>query len=108
MAFDALLFKKYPDLYDHHVGFRRPPLDYLLIVLGTLAGLVALPFSPATGVLLLVLAVALVLAFAMRRLRGLSRSPRQVADMVISSFAIPFTSLWWRLVGAWRWRVAFF
>lgn len=108
MAFDALLFKKYPKLYDLHIGYRRPPLDYLLIVLATLAGLVALPFSGAAGALLLVFALALVLAFALRRLRGLSKSPRQVADMLISSFAIPFTSLWWRLVGAWRWRVAFF
>ncbi|HEY9024791.1 MAG TPA: hypothetical protein VIP05_10845, partial [Burkholderiaceae bacterium] len=56
------------------------------------------------------LAVALsgVLAFAARRLHGLAKSPKLVADMLISSLAIPFVSLWWRGVGAWRWRVAFF
>jgi glycosyltransferase involved in cell wall biosynthesis len=107
MAFDALLFKKYPELYDRHVGFRRPPLDYVLIVLASLAGLVTWPFSAAAGALLLAVSLLLILRFAARRLRGLSRSRRQVADMLISSFAIPYVSLWWRLVGAWRWRVAF-
>jgi len=108
MAFDALLFKKYPGLYDRHVGFRRPPADYTAIVLGTIAGLLALPFSAPLGGALLALALVLILRFAARRLRGLDKSPRLVADMVLSSFAIPFVSLWWRLVGAVRWRVAFY
>ena len=108
MAFDALLFKKYPRLYDRHVGLRRPPPDYALIVLGTLAAILALPFWPAAAAGCALVALALILGFAARRLRGLAKSPRQVADMLISSFAIPYVSLYWRIVGALRWRVAFF
>jgi glycosyltransferase involved in cell wall biosynthesis len=108
MAFDALLFKKYPGLYDRHVGMRRPPLAYALIVLGTVAGLLVAPAAPRAALSALTLAFALTLVFALRRLRGLDKSPRTIADMLISSFAIPFLSLFWRAVGAWHWRVAFF
>jgi len=108
MAFDALLFKKYPRLYDRHVGMRRPPARYLLIVVATLAGLAAAPAAPLAAAAALAVAVGLVLGFAAMRLRGLDKSPRTIADMLLSSFAIPFVSLYWRCVGAWRWRVAFF
>jgi len=108
MAFDALLFKKYPGLYDRHVGMRHPPALYAVIVLATLAAAVAWPFEADLALGALGVAVAGVLVFAARRLRGLAKSPRLLADMLISSFAIPFVSLWWRCAGAWRWRVAFF
>lgn len=108
MAFDALLYKKYPLLYDRHVGFRRPPPDYAAIVLATVVALAALPWSlPLAGTCAGV-ALALILRFALRRLKGLDKSPLQVADMLISSVAIPYVSLWWRAVGAVRWRVAFY
>jgi len=108
MAFDALLFKKYPGLYDRHVGMRRPPPTYALIVGATAFALLAAPAAPRAALAALALAIALVLAFAARRLRGLDKSPRVVVEMLVSSFAIPFVSLFWRVVGAWRFRVAFF
>jgi cellulose synthase/poly-beta-1,6-N-acetylglucosamine synthase-like glycosyltransferase len=108
MAFDALLFKKYPQLYDRHCGIRHPPPAYAAIVLATIAAVAALPFSPMASALCAAIAVGLVLRFAAQRLRGLAKSPRQVADMLISSFAIPYVSLYWRAVGALRWRVAFY
>ena len=108
MAFDALLFKKYPLLYDRHVGIRRPPLDYAAIVLATLAALALLPFHAGAAAACAAVALALILRFAARRLRGLAKAPRQVADMLLSSFAIPYVSLWWRFVGALRWRAPFF
>lgn len=108
MAFDALLFKKYPALYDRHVGMRRPPLAYGLIVLATAAAVLGAPVAPRAALAALALALALGLGLALRRLRGLEKSPRTIAEMLISSFAIPFLSLYWRAVGAWRWRVAFF
>jgi GT2 family glycosyltransferase len=107
MAFDALLFKKYPDLYDRHCGIRHAPALYLAIVLATAVALLALPFSPPAAAGGAAVALAGILVFALRRLRGLAWSPRQVADMLISSAAIPYVSLYWRLVGALRWRVAF-
>lgn len=108
MAFDALLYKKYPELYDRHVGLRHPPPSYVAIALATLVALVAVPWSGRVAAVAGLVAAALVLRFAARRLRGLRKSPRQVADMLLSSLAIPYVSLYWRMVGAWRWRVPFY
>jgi glycosyltransferase involved in cell wall biosynthesis len=108
MAFDALLYKKYPALYDRHIGFRHPPANYVAIALATLVALAAAPFSGRVAAAAALVAVGLIVRFALRRLRGLDKSPAQVADMLLSSVAIPYVSLYWRLAGALRWRVAFF
>ena len=108
MAFDALLYKKYPELYDRHVGFRHPPANYVAIALATLAAIVVAPFSLRVAALCLLVAAGLILEFAFRRLRGLKKTPAQVADMLVSSVAIPYVSLYWRLAGALRWRVPFY
>jgi glycosyltransferase involved in cell wall biosynthesis len=108
MAFDALLYKKYPVLYDRYVGLRHPPADYVAIVLATLAAVVAAPFAWRLAAAPALAAVALILRFALRRLQGLEKSPRQVAEMLLSSAAIPYVSLYWRIVGALRWHVAFY
>ena len=44
---------------------------------------------------------------AWRRLEGASRRPSHVAEMVVTSALIPFLSIYWRLRGAWRFRVLF-
>ncbi len=108
MAFDALLWKKYPTLYDRYVGMPRPPPNYLGIVLATLVAVAAAPLAPPIAGLGALVAVGLIVHFAVRRLRGLDKSPRQVADMLLSSIAIPYVSLYWRMVGAWRWRARFY
>jgi len=108
MAFDALLWKKYPALYDRHVGMRRAPPNYVGIVAATLAAIAAAPVAPAIAGVAGAVAVGLIVHFATRRLRGLAKSPRQVADMLLSSIAIPYVSLYWRLIGAWRWRARFY
>lgn len=107
MAFDALLFKKYPALYDRHIGLRRPPWDYALIVLATAVALFAWPVSALAAGAGAAVALALILRLALRRLRGLAKTPRQVTEMLLTSAAIPYVSLYWRLVGALRWRVPF-
>jgi hypothetical protein len=108
MFFDALLFKKYAGPYERLVGRRRAPGLYYAIAASTLLALVAAGPAPAFALGCAALAVALILVFAARRLRGLEKSPREVADVVLSSFAIPYLSLYWRVRGALRWRVRFF
>ncbi|HMN79739.1 MAG TPA: glycosyltransferase [Burkholderiaceae bacterium] len=108
IAFDALLFKKYPSLYDERIGFRRPPPEYTSIVAATVAALAVWPLSGAAAAGALALAVVLIARLARRRLKGLARTPANVVEMLVSSAVIPFVSLYWRLAGALRWRVAFF
>jgi glycosyltransferase involved in cell wall biosynthesis len=105
--FDALLFAKHPQLYRMKVR-RRPPWDYFFIVACALAALPAALLGSALGALLPLSAGLLgCLAFAMRRLRRTSLSPAHVTEMLVTSLAIPFLAVFWRLRGAWRFKVLF-
>jgi hypothetical protein len=109
MMFDALLFKKHPRLYRAKVGRLRAPPSYYAIVLATLLAAVALAAGkPALAAAGGAIAVALVGRLAVRRLHGTSHQPRHVVEMLLTSFAIPFLSVYWRVAGGLRFRVAFF
>jgi GT2 family glycosyltransferase len=98
VMFDALLFRKHRALYRSHIR-GVPRWDYYAIV----ACLLAAPLWHPALVLWLVLTVRLCL----QRLRGTSKAPSHVAEMVVTSILIPPLSVFWRLVGALRFRVAF-
>ncbi|PXW27569.1 glycosyltransferase [Paraburkholderia caballeronis] len=105
--YDALLFRKHPQLYRQRIS-SGPPLLYYAILCAALWGLVALLFD-RVDVALGALAVWLVLTagFCVRRLRGTRRSVAHVAEMAWTSLWIPFLSIFWRLNGAVRYRVWF-
>ena len=98
VMFDALLFRKHRALYRSHIR-GVPRWDYYAIV----ACLLAAPlWHPA-----LVPWLVLTARFCLHRLRGTSKAPSHVAEMVVTSILIPPLSVFWRLVGALRFRVAF-
>ena len=105
--FDALLYRKHPRLFVERIR-RRPPWLYLLIVAAAF-GAVAAAVAGRTRLawLLVGVAVAGILAFARKRLRGTSLAPSHVLEMLLTSAAIPFLALYWRARGAWRFRVLF-
>lgn len=105
--FDALLYQKHPARYRRHIR-AHPPWHYFAIVasLGVMLVGSLLGAWLAAGIALLVWAV-LTLAFAWRRLRRTSRAPAHVLEMLLTSIAIPPLSVYWRLLGAWRFRVGF-
>lgn len=107
VCWDALLYKKHPQLYRIKVGLHAPSRYYVVmaVTVGAALGLVTGHFFVATALLLLALVVCL--HFAWLRLRGASREPRHVAEMVVTSLAIPYLALYWRWVGAWRYKVWF-
>jgi hypothetical protein len=45
--------------------------------------------------------------FFTRRLYGTARTASHVAEMLVTSLAIPFVAVFWRLYGAVRYRVLF-
>ena len=105
--YDALLYKKHPRLYRERI-LARPPWDYYAVVALSIAAAVFI----ATGVIgsaVVSVAVALVLvgALAVRRLRRTSHAPAHVIEMIVTSFAIPFLSVYWRLRGALHFRVGY-
>lgn len=105
--FDALLYRKHPRQYRERVR-RMPPWDYYAIVALTLAApLLAMAARPGAAALALLGAVVLVARLALRRLRPTARDPAHVWEMLVTSAAIPFLSVYWRLRGAWHFRTPF-
>jgi glycosyltransferase involved in cell wall biosynthesis len=105
--YNALLCQKHPVLFRERT--QRSPRRQYYTAVGALAGLLAglvrrQPFvASASGVLW----VALTAEFAARRLRGASRRPAHVAEMVVTSAAIPPLAVYWRLRGAIEFRMPF-
>lgn len=105
--YDALLFKKHPVLYRRKIGPNRP-WDYYLIVASLATGV----FASAVTCTEIVLAsasvwLALTARFIARRLSGNSKRPAHIAEMIATSMLIPPLSLFWRLVGALKFRKLF-
>jgi glycosyltransferase involved in cell wall biosynthesis len=106
--YNALLYKKYPNLYRQRIKASPTWLYYGIIVL-FLAGLITLvvgmkKFSAA----ILLGWIFLTAIFITRRLKHTSRSFSHVSEMVITSLVIPFLSVFWTLYGAYKYRVLFF
>lgn len=105
--FDALLYKKHRELYRLKIR-PHPPWHYYAIVLSVLVALVAaVQGQQVEAACAALLAIGLILRFAWQRLRHASRSAPHVLEMLVTSMAIPFLSVFWRLAGAWRFKVLF-
>lgn len=105
--YNALLYSKHPLEYRRTVQ-SRPPLRYYAILL-TIAvagtGLVTRRnrLAAVAGAAWLLQTAA----FARYRLVGTSRDRRHVTEMAVTSALIPLLSIFWRLVGAVRFRTLF-
>lgn len=105
--FNALLYKKYPDLYRGKIQ-SRSPLNYYVFIssfAGILIGL-ALQSGLSAFISLLVWLILLI-HFTIRRLATTSRSAGHVSEMLITSMVIPFLSVYWQFYGAVKYRVLF-
>lgn len=106
-AFEALLYRKHPDLYRQRIA-SRPPIDYYVQVAAAFAAVAgAAVQAPAVAGVGALVWIALALRFFARRMRGRSRAWRHVAEMAVTSAVIPFLSIYWRLRGACRYRTWF-
>jgi GT2 family glycosyltransferase len=107
ILFDALLYKKHPRRYREKIR-AAPRWDYYLIVASLLCGLGGLAFG---NMALAAGAGAAWLAmtgwFCWTRLRGTRKTLPHVAEMVLTSAIIPPLAVYWRMVGAFRFKVAF-
>src|SRR5690606_25879898 len=105
--FNALLFKKYPDLYRQRIR-SSPPWDYYAIVALLAAAVVAGTMGATIPAIASLVAWGLLTTrFCVRRLRRTSRAPGHIAEMLVTSALIPPLSVFWRLYGAWKFRVLF-
>jgi GT2 family glycosyltransferase len=107
IQFDALLYKKHPLLYRQKIR-AAPRWDYYL----TVASLLAAPAGVVLGHAPLAVGAAAVwlgmtARMARARLKDTAKSAAHVIEMAVTSAAIPVLAVWWRLVGALRFRVLF-
>lgn len=105
--FNALLYKKHPHLYRQRIQ-AAPPWHYyamLTAMLTMLAGTVSgsAPVAVTAGMLWGLLTGW----FCQRRLVGTTLAPLHVTEMIATSVLIPPLAIYWRLVGAVRYRVFF-
>lgn len=105
ILFDALLYKKHPRRYREKIR-ATPRWDYYLIVASLLIGLTELVFGEpriaavAGGIWLLMTG-----RFFWSRMRNTSKTGSHIGEMLLTSVLIPPLAVFWRLVGAFRFRV---
>jgi hypothetical protein len=106
--FNALLYKKYPQFY-HRFNSHEPPWAYYVASVLPLLGILAAsggwlwPAALFFGAWMVMAG-----AFCLRRLRGVTHRPAHVVEMMVTSVLIPPYAVFWRLYGAFQYRVAFF
>lgn len=105
--YDALLYKKHPQRYRTRIR-PVPPWHYYGVGAAVVVAAAALALgSPWVAAAAALVWLALTLRFAALRLRGTTHSVRHVLEMLWTSIAIPPLALYWRLRGAWHFRVWF-
>jgi hypothetical protein len=105
--YNALLYKKHPQLYRQKVQ-AAPPWHYYCIIVALLIALA----SMLTGSWFIALGaitawIVMTGRFAWQRLRDTSHAPSHVLEMIVTSMLIPLLSIFWRIAGVVRFRVFF-
>ncbi|MDB4926651.1 glycosyltransferase [Mucilaginibacter sp.] len=105
--YNALLYKKYPELYRQKIQ-PASPVHYYMIILAffiMMTGFILRNTSFATGGF--IIWMSLTLLFTLRRLHATTLAPYHLLEMVVTSLCIPFLSVYWQCYGAIKYRVLF-
>ena len=107
MQFDALLFKKHPALYRQNIR-ATPRWDFYLTVAALFTCLISLLMelfnvAAVSGAIW----VFMTARFCLARLKHTSKAPGHVLEMIVTSILIPPSAVFWRAVGALKFRVGF-
>jgi GT2 family glycosyltransferase len=103
--FNALLYKKYPQLYKTKIQ-PNPPWHYYAIAMLIILFFVGI-FQESTWLTLLAGSgwLSLTIWFTIKRLSSTSHSIQHVLEMIFTSAIIPILSLYWRFYGSWKYKV---
>jgi cellulose synthase/poly-beta-1,6-N-acetylglucosamine synthase-like glycosyltransferase len=107
IVFDTLLYKKHPRLYRQRIR-SGPPWFYLCISVALFAelGAIASGFYAMAGAVGTLWA-GLTATFFIKRVRGTRITLSQVADLLLSSVAIPPVAIFWRIIASLRYGKGF-
>lgn len=107
VQYDALLYKKHPQLYREKIR-SRPRRDFYLMTLSLPLAIAGLAFNlPALALPFGLLWLMLAGRFSRQRLRQQPHTIGRITETVVSAVLLPPVSVFWRLAGAWRYRVGF-
>ncbi|MFD0766913.1 glycosyltransferase [Mucilaginibacter lutimaris] len=105
--YNALLYKKHPALYRKKISQKTPVLYYCIIasfimmLLGLISRQPSMVLTGTSGWL------GLTFYFIFKRLYTTKLSVSHIGEMVVTSFIIPFISVFWQWYGALKYRVLF-
>jgi glycosyltransferase involved in cell wall biosynthesis len=104
--YEALLYKKHPGHYRSRI-FKHPKWNYYWIIFSAISTLIGLFVNTAFSFVFGLVCLVLILHFIFKRLRHTSHSPAHICEMIVTSFCIPFLSVYWTVHGAIRYRTWF-
>ena len=105
--YNALLYKKFPELYKSRIK-SKAPLNYYAMIFAFLTGCTLLLMkSEFLALISFSVWLILLVLFISRRLASTSHSPEHVAEMIVTSIFIPFLSVYWQFYGGLKYRVLF-
>lgn len=105
--FNPLLYKKHPTLYQQRIH-KRPPWYYYGIIFFCITTVAtALLHREMLMRISLIAWITLIAWFTTKRLEGASLTFKHVAEMIVTSFVIPFLSVYWTLYGAFHYKIFF-
>ena len=107
ISFDALLYKKHPELYRQKI--RRLPCweEYAIVAAIVIAVLGLVAGNEVVAVIGCGAWLVLTAMLCIRRLDGAAHSAAHIADILVTSALIPPAAVFWRVIGAIRYRVRF-
>jgi len=103
-VFNALLYRKHPPLYLQRLA-RFPRLYYVAVACLLAAAISWLVGERLLGAIALLCWAAAIVWFCAHRLRGTSKHPRHIAEMIVTSALIPLLSCYWLVRGNLRYGV---
>jgi glycosyltransferase involved in cell wall biosynthesis len=106
--YNALLYKKYPHLFRKKIQ-PLPAWNYYVIVFSFFAIFAGVATQNVLFTILsLMVYLVFTVAFIIKRLHGTSKTPDHIAEMIVTSLVIPFSSIYWTLYGSIRYRVFYY
>lgn len=102
--FNALLFKKHPQLYKEKISSPVLHTYYLMILFLITFFYEWYQQNKIIAFISLFAWAFLMISFILKRLTNTSRSFKHVSEMVATSLLIPFVSVFWNLYGAFKFK----
>lgn len=105
--YNALLYKKYPELYRSKIQSMPPVLYYAIIIAFIVMVVGFLAHNKWMGITGFYVWIFLTFNFIVKRLYSTRLSATHITEMVLTSFIIPFLSIYWQWYGAFKYKVFF-